>query len=48
MNEKTMRLVVFCIVSAGVVALSYLKQDTTPLLAIATYLMRTPFSGEDK
>jgi hypothetical protein len=47
MNEKTLRLVVFCVVSAGVVALSYLKQDTTPLLAIATYLMKTPFEGKE-
>ena len=46
MNEKTLRLAVFCVISAGIVAMSYLKQDTAPLVAILTYLLKNPFAKE--
>lgn len=46
MTEKTVRLIVFCVVTAGIVALSYMKQDPAILIGIATYLLKSPASGE--
>ncbi len=41
-SEKTARLIVFCVVTAGIVAMAYAKQDPAVLVAIATYLMKSP------
>jgi hypothetical protein len=44
MNDQMFRQIVFVVVSAGLVALSWKTQDATHLVGILTFLMKNPFS----
>lgn len=46
-TEKTFRMIAFVVICAGVSALAWTKQDPTFLVAIATYMLKSPTQPEE-